>query len=185
MANNSSYVSVGKPLTGGAVFMAPAGTTVPTSASGALDNAFVGMGYISEDGVTNNNERTTENIKAWGGDIVLTPQTEKTDTFGMTFIESLNSAVLEAVYGGANVSGDLTTEISVKSNAQELERTAWVIDMVMTDGYLRRVVIPNGQVTAVAEVTYNDSTAIGYNVTITAFPDASGDTHHEYIKAQA
>lgn len=183
MANTSSYVSAGKPMVGGAVFVAPIGTALPADATTALDNAFSSLGYISEDGVTNNLERTSENIKAWGGDIVLSPQTEKTDTFAMTFIESLNETVLKAVYGEDNVTGALATGLTIKSNAKELEPAIWVIDMVMTGGYKKRVVIPNGKITSVGEISYTDNAAIGYEVTITGFTDANGDTHTEYISA--
>ena len=65
--------TVGKPKTGGAVVRAPLGTALPTSATAALDEAFVSMGYISEDGVTNENTRESEEIKDWGGNTVLTP----------------------------------------------------------------------------------------------------------------
>lgn len=168
-------------MTGGAVYVAPVGTTLPTTAAATLDDAFKALGYISEDGVTNSQERTSENIKAWGGDIVLSPQTEKVDTFAMTFIESLNATVLEQFYGEDNVSGDLSSGLTIKANAEELGRNAWVIDMLMTDGYKKRVVIPNGQITETGEITYADNSAVGYEVTITGFPGTDGDTHKEYI----
>ena len=79
-------VSAGKPKVAGAVYRAPLGTALPIDATTALASVFVDMGYISEDGVTNSNEREVEEIKAWGGDVVLSPQTGKTDTFTLTFI---------------------------------------------------------------------------------------------------
>ena len=183
MSTDAKKVSVGKPMVGGAVHLAAAGTTPPTDATTDLTSAFADMGYISEDGVKNANERETEEIKAWGGDTVLTPQTGKTDKFTMTFIEALNVNVLKAVYGDENVTGALETGLTVKSNASELPYGVWAIDMIMTDGVLKRVVIPNGKITEVGEIAYTDSDAIGYECTITAFPNSAGDTHYEYIVA--
>ena len=53
MANNKDNVSTGKPKVGGAVFTAATGSTLPTDATTALDEAFKSLGYCSEDGVTN------------------------------------------------------------------------------------------------------------------------------------
>lgn len=185
MANNTANVSVGKPMTGGAVYVAPKGTTLPASAVADLAEAFEAMGYISEDGVVNSLERTSENIKAWGGDIVLSPQTEKLDTWAMTFIESLSPTVLGQIFGSDNVSGTLQSGLTVKANSKELDHSVWVIDMLMNGGYKKRVVIPNGQITATGEVTYADNSAVGFNATITAFPGGfsagDDDTHKEYI----
>lgn len=183
--NNTNYVTTGKPKIGGAVHIAPVGTTLPTAADDTLDNAFVDAGYISEDGITNSNSPETENIKAWGGDIVLTPLTEKADTFAFTMIEALNINVLKTVYGDSNVTGTAATGIAITANASEPEAHAWVIDMVYTGGVAKRIVIPNGVISEVGDITYTDSDAVGYETTVSGLPDSSGNTHYEYIKAPA
>ena len=180
---NTTNVSTGKPKVAGAIYRAPLGTTLPTDASTALAGAFVEMGYISEDGVVNSNAPTTEKIKAWGGQIVLVVSTEKPDTFQMTFLEALNSNVLETVYGEANVTVDaLTGTINVAANADALDEYVYVIDMVLKGGALKRVVIPDGALSELGDIVYKDDSAIGYQVTLDALPDGSGNNHYEYIK---
>ena len=182
MANTVSNVTAGKPKIGGAVFRAALGSTLPTDATTALDAAFKSMGYCSEDGVTNSNSPDSTDIKAWGGDTVLNIQESKDDTWQMTLIEVLNPDVLAAVYNSSNVSGTLATGITVTANATESEAAAWAIDMVLRDGAVKMVVIPNGKISEVGDIEYTDSDAVGYEVTITAMPDTSGNTHYEYIQ---
>ena len=182
MAQTATNVTTGKPAVGGAVYRAPLGTALPTSASAELNEAFVSLGYISEDGLTNENSIETEEVKAWGGDTVLNPQTGKTDTFGATFIEALNVEVLKMVYGDENVSGTLATGIIVRANSKEAGGSCYVVDQIMREGALKRIVIANGKLSDLGEISYNDSDAVGYAVTLTALPGFSdGDTHKEYI----
>lgn len=183
MANNKANVSVGKPKIAGAIFRAPLGSTLPTTAIATLDAAYKSMGYVSSDGLTNANSMSTNNIKAWGGDTVLVSQTDKTDTLACTLIESLNSDVLAAVFGSDNVSGTLTTGISVSVNAEAQEEAVWVVDMLLNGNTAKRIVVPCGVISALADIVYKDDTAIGYGVTISCLPDASGNTHYEYILA--
>lgn len=180
--NTASNVSAGKPKITGAIYAAPLGTTLPTDTTTALNEAFKPLGYCSEDGLVNSTDLQSENIKAWGGDTVLVVQEEKEDTFQFTLIEFLNPEVKKAVYGDDNVTGSLSTGMTVKANADEPEESVWVIDMVMHGDVATRFVIPNGKVSEVGDVTFTDNEAVGYEVTITATPDSSGQTHYEYYK---
>ena len=182
MANNKDNVTTGKPKVGGAVYRAPKGTTPPTNATSELSSAFVCLGYISDDGLKNNENRSTTEIKAWGGDTVYVAQTDKSDNFTMTFLEVLNPEVLKTVHGSNNVTGSLAEGLSVAVNSDMLDEYVWAVDIMM-NGALKRVVIPAGRVTNVSEVTYDDDSAVGYAATMTAFPDSEGNTHYEYIKS--
>ena len=179
---DSKNVTYAKPAKAGAVFRAPLGTALPTDAVSELDASFKALGYVSEDGVTNSNSPSSDKVKAWGGDTVLNFQTEKPDTFKFNLIEALNVEALKAVYGGENVTGTLEAGITVKANSQEQEDCSWVIDMLLKGGAVKRIVIPQAAVTEVSEIVYAANKAIGYGITISATPDASGNYHHEYIK---
>ena len=180
--SNVQNVSTAKPKVGGAVYSAPLGTVLPVDAATELDAAFKSLGYISEDGLTNENSPESETIQAWGGDTVAAVQTLREDTFSYTLIEAMNVDVLKEVYGQDNVSGTLETGITIQANAQELEEHALVIDMVLKGGILKRVTIPNGKISEIGEISYADAEAIGYETTVQALPDEEGNTHYEYIQ---
>jgi hypothetical protein len=122
MSNNVENVSTGKPKITGAISVAPLGTTLPTTASEELDSAFEGLGYVSEDGLTNGTNMETESIKAWGGDTVLVTLTSKEDTYKFKLIEILRKSVLEFVYGKDNVSGNIDDGLVLKVNSNETVR---------------------------------------------------------------
>ena len=179
---NTTNVSTGKPKVSGAVYNAPVGTTLPTSASATLNGSFVELGYVSEDGVTNNNNPESDTAKAWGGNIVLVLQNEKPDEWKMTLIEALNPNVLDTVYGSANVAYNAGAgTINITANANQAVEMSYVIDMALKGGALKRVVIPCGVLSEVGDIVYKDDEAIGYEITINALPDSSGNTHYEYI----
>lgn len=182
---NTSNVTTGKPKITGAVFRAPVGTELATDTTTELNVAFKELGYSSDAGIVNSDKREAENIKAWGGDTVLTPTKSKSDSFKFTLLESTNEEVLKAVYGSKNVSGTLTTGITVKVNAADAETAAWTFDMILRDGAAKRITIPKGTITEVGEIKYTDADAIAYEITMNCEPDEYGQTHYEYIKKGA
>lgn len=178
---NASLVTQGKPKVTGAIFSAPLGTALPTDAKSALDDAFVQLGYVSDSGLANSIGLENANVKAWGGDTVLNTMTSKTNELKFKLIEALNPDVLKVVYGDENVTGTLETGITVKNKSLQLEGHAYVIDILMKNGALKRIVAPEGTVTAIGDVTYKDDEVVGYDLTIGLVPDEDGVTANEYI----
>lgn len=183
MANsNAALVTAAKPLAAGAISAGATTLTAPNDASTALPSGMVTLGYVSDDGLTNAIDLSTENITAWGGDTILTVKTSRTETFTFTLVQALDVDVLKEVYGQNNVTGTLTGGITVKHNGTDMPRRLFVFDMLMTGGIAKRIVVPAAQVTEVGEVKHADGDPVGYETTITCYPDTQGNTVYEYIK---
>ena len=174
-------VTNAKPKVGGSVYAAPLGTTLPTDATTALAGAFASLGYISEDGVTHSTTRDTASIKEWGGATVLNAQTSFESTYKMTFLDNADLNVLKAVFGSNNVTGTLSTGITVKVNSAELDEQSWAIEMVLQGGAVERDVIPSGKITEVGDIVYVADDAVKFEVTITSHPDSSGNNGYKYM----
>lgn len=159
----------------GAVYVAPTGTTGPTTSSSALDAAFVDLGYVSADGITENIDRTTNQIRAWqNGSLVREVTSEGTYSVDMTFIET-NEAVLELYYGTANSSGQFDIDPTSTGGRQ-----SFVIDVV--DGSsVERIYIPAGEITSVGTRTLASGEAVGYQVTITAYADTGSTSFTKWF----
>lgn len=180
--STATNVSAGKPNVGGAIHTAPVGTPLPTSATEALDPAFKDLGYVSSDGLTNSTNLEVEKIKAWGGDTVLVIQKSKEDTFKYTLIEVKNKDVVGYVYGEDNVSGTLETGLVIKANNSDVPERSIVIDMILRDNCLKRIVLPSCKISEIGDIVYGDEEAIGYETTVDCTPDADGNTHYEYLQ---
>lgn len=184
MANDSKKVLAGKPLATGGVWAGPSTATAPTDASAAL-TGFNALGYIGDDGLTEATERSTDKVKAWGGDTVKVLQTDFAVTYSFSFIESTNTDVLKAVYGAANVTTTAATVSTgtlnaIEINSETLPRQSYVFEV--RDGDARiRIYVPEGQITEVGEVTYSDEDVIAYEVTIEAFVDENGNNAYKYV----
>ena len=184
--NDAMKVSAGKPKVGGTIFLAPTSTSLPTTATETLNAAFAGVGYISEDGVTNTLNKDISKIKAWGGDVVLVLNNGLEDQFKFKMIQSMDANALKAVFGDGNVTvtaaiGGTPAKIDIKVNNNEQDAKAWVIETILNGGSLKRIVIPNAKVEAIGDIVYRDNEAIGFEITLAASADSSGNSHYEYI----
>lgn len=183
MGNTAANVTTGKPNISGAVYVAPLGTTLPTDADTALDTTkFVCLGYVSEDGLSNDNSMDVSEIKAWGGMVVYRSLNGMTDDFKLTLIETENADVIKTVYGDDNVTVGVDGSITVNVKAEDPVERVWVFELALRNEKAKRIVIPDGAITSRDEITYNDSDAVGYGITVSAYPDANATTHKEYIE---
>lgn len=185
MPNSVQNVVAGQPLSTGGVLLAPLATTLPTAPSTAPNVAFKTAGYIGEDGVTEAGERSIEKIKAWGGDTVKVVQTEHSLTYQFTFLETLNADVLKALYGTANVTTTAATASTgtihaVKVTGETLPHGCFIFEVKDGDAKIR-IVVPDGQITEVGEITYSSESVIGYQVTIECYADSAGAKAYKYL----
>lgn len=172
---------VGAPLTAtGGVAAGPVDSTLPTDSTTALPEGITPLGLVGDEGVALTRERSTDDVRAWGGMIARTVQTEFSETATLQFLESDKAEVLREVYGPDNVSGDAETGITIVHNEQTLPSRVFVFDMKDGDKR-RRLILPNAQITATDDITYVHSDVIRYGVTITAYPDEDGNCAYEYI----
>lgn len=170
MTLNSANVRVA--ITG-ELYSAVDGTARPTTAVSALNAAYVGQGYVSEEGVTEAPEETIERIPAWqGGAIVRSVTTEATVTLQMTLIET-KASVLELYHKGSTVEEVSTGQYKIDVRIPTEVRQQFVLDVIDGTKHIR-FDVADGEVTERGEVSYVSSDAIGYPITITCYPDADG-----------
>ena len=161
----------------GAVYVAPVGSTAPTDADTALDAAFVGVGYLNEDAVSEAINVDTNDIVAWqNSDTVRKVITSFGVEYSFTMIET-NQASTALYYGKTHTDGS-----SHGIGGTMTGRQAFVIDAIDTTGQAVRRYIPSGEVTERGEVGLTGTDAVGYEVTVAAYPssDLSGDTAQVY-----
>lgn len=167
----------------GEMFSAPLGTTLPTDETSPLNAAFVGHGYASEDGVTENWDDSIEPIIAWQNATTVRTARSGTDgTIQLSLLQTRGSN-LELFYPGSNVAangGGYALEV-VPPTA---DPRSFVLNVV--DGAdIIRIVIGNGSITARGEVPYSNNSAVMYPLTITAYPDIDGNLMVKYSNSSA
>lgn len=172
--NDKGNITIGLPKTGGAIYVAPAGTTLPTDAGTALSGSFVNLGYISEDGVTLTTSEETDTIKAWGKDIVMVSQTDYTETVTYNLLETIRPAALQTVRGTANVAIEADGAIKSGTTGEPLPHIVCVVETIQNNGSenprFHRIVYGDCQISdRSGDQTYNNSDPVTYPVTITAF----------------
>lgn len=166
------------PATAGSIHVAPTGSTLPTSASSTLDSAFKDLGYVSDAGVIRTLSLDSETVKEWGGSVVLALGTGKTEEFKFTLLDVTEEEVMKLVYSTVT---SATSAISATQGADNRAPNAFVIDMVLADSKIQRIVVPKGLVTSVGDIQYVMNAAVGFELTITAMADDSGNTSYDYI----
>lgn len=170
----------------GALWKAPLGTTLPldTDPFAALDAAFTNLGYISDDGVTENADDSVDDVVAWqSATTVRSSTTESTISLELMLIET-KGTVLEAFYRGSSVTAPATGIWKLEVKPIVADPSVWVLDAL--DGTIyERSVIGNGEIVERGEVQNMNGGAKGYPITLRCYPDSSGNLMVKYSNDSA
>lgn len=170
-ALNSSEVDV---AVTGAVAFAETSETAPTDAETPLGGTWRDVGYISDSGVVETRNRSTNDIIAWqNSDKVRVVTTDADITVEFTMLQT-NVDTL-ALYYGAEVDPVTGSVKIVPANSGG--RRSIAIDYVDGDKFVR-LYLPSAEVTSVESVNHVASDGATYGVTLTGYPATVGpDTY--------
>lgn len=170
----------------GYIWVAPLGAPIPTDATTKLDEAFVGLGYLSEDGLTEPASFTAgDDIVAAGGDTVAQADPTFSKTWTGTCIEALNEDLLKVAYGSTNVTVTPATttdgSITIKEQAGDIEHHVIVIDEMLKGGRKRRNVMADATFLITGDISHVHTALVNFEFTITAYPTADKPAQTQYI----
>lgn len=156
----------------GEMYVAPLATAAPTTSVSALNAAFIGLGYVSDEGVTETYDDTVEEIVAWqGATVVRANTTQSTAKLQLRVIET-KGETLELYHKGSAVAVVSAGQWKIDVVAPTSDPRSFVLDVIDGTKHLR-IYVANGEVTERGEIVYANGEAIGYDITITCYPSAT------------
>ena len=168
----------------GAILHADVGTTLPTIATVFTPSAswranFDGNEYVSEDGLTLAPSISTNDIKDWSGATVRRVLAAFDGKISWKML-STNEEAMNIAFGDDNVTATAATTahgnyLEVGLGAHLPDRQSFIF--LMKDGDAKiAIVVPDGQITEVGEVSFKSTDAIKWPVTLSCYPDSSGQS---------
>ncbi|KXT55926.1 hypothetical protein Y710_16385 [Gordonia sp. QH-12] len=160
----------------GRIDIAEVGADAPRDMSALDSQIFTNLGYISDDGVTENRDEDNEEFTPWQENSPIRIEITKS-TVSFEFVLWQSTAATAGFYFGVskadmrkNPDGSVYFE---EGGKPDLKRNQLVLTVV--DGeHARRVVLANAQVTERQEISYKSDEMIGYGVTVTGYPGPDG-----------
>lgn len=168
--------------TTGAIMSADVGTTLPTDASGTI-TGFDDSGYVSSDGLTLSPSISTEDITEWSGKLIRRVLSTFDGTIKFSLMQ-LDAVGWKQAFGDDHVTVTAANathgnQIAISMGSSLPEKKSWVFKM--KDGKNKMlVVVPNGQVTALDDITFAASSAINLPITISCYDDGTGNSIYVY-----
>ena len=169
--NNANEIVV---ASNGQVYVAPVGTPLPATSVVALNAAFTGLGYITEDGAAVSVTPTVEDYMAWQSrSPVRREKTSQEITIAFALLQ-WNEQTVPAAFGGGSVSGSAGNyRYDLPKDDSALDERALVLDAI--DGAVHmRWVFPRGNATEAVEATYQRGAPASLPLTFSALAPSEG-----------
>lgn len=182
--NNQENVSAGKGISGGYIFSAPVGTTLPVkpvSKASELDPAFSCLGFVSDDGYVEGVSEDSNDLTDMNGDLMDSTNSKRVETGQVTLAE-IKADTLRRQYGDGNVT-DEGGVIAVRHNADSHPTFAYVLLLQLKNGRKWTKVIPMAQSSELDDLTVSSSELCQRALTLKYLTDESGNTCYDYIES--
>ena len=179
--NNVANVSSAKGVKGGYIFVAPAGTTLPTNIETKLDKAFSVLGFIAEDGYVESMETDSEDFKDINGELIDSEITSYVESATFTLAE-IKAKTLKLMYGDANVT-DENGVISVAHNSAARDEWSLVLELVLKNNRRWRKVVPIAKTDELGDMTIAVAELAVREITIKYMVDEAGNTCYDYYES--
>lgn len=180
--NDSADLIVGG---NGQVYVAPLGTALPTTTTGALNAAFLGLGYLTEDGVSWSVARETQDFPAWQSfDPVRTAMTGR--TVQATFsLQQWNEDTVPLAFGGGAITGTTPNyKYELPDPEQGTDERSVVID-VQDGTETIRFVLPRGLVVESVETQFQRGATAVLPITFKLLKPSTGKIATIYTDSDA
>lgn len=153
----------------GALYSAPVGTTLPTSATATLAAGFTGHGYWTSDGATEASDTSTSALRAFQNNaLVANPVTDGTGTISVSLLQ--NNAVNAELYFGDEVD-PVTGGVRWRPGVANGDRV-FVLDKV-NGTQVERTVVGRGEVTSVGDRVTVQGGAQAFPLVISIYDDSA------------
>lgn len=169
----------------GEIYVAPVGTALPTSSTGALNAAFVGLGYVSEDGVTFTVTPEIQEISAWQSRQPVRRELVAQAVSAAFAIMQWNETTVPFAFGGGAVTNPSGSNYRYElPTSGALDERAVIIDAV--DGLItERFIMPRASVTDAVETSRVRTGAGLLPITLSGSQPADGSTALVYLTNDA
>ncbi|MEW2580129.1 phage tail protein [Streptomyces syringium] len=171
----------------GGAWVAPLGTPGPTSL-GTPPSPWTGLGAISDDGLKYGIDEDHKEFTPWGVTSAFRTQiTKSVRTFGLTMWET-NSPIVKSLMFRLPVADLIPGSDGVSKFAETAspvpDRRSWFF-LVADGDAMEGFYVPSGEITDRSDVTYKSEDMAGYDIKVTAYPDASNNTVYHLFTTKA
>lgn len=159
----------------GSIYVAPVGTSAPTTVASALNGAFVELGYTSEAGVTLNRSQTITDIRVWQSRYPARRIVEDEVLSASFALRQWNRDTVELALGGEVASqGGGNFKLTPLPVDDAIDTRILVIEWQDGDDKDYRLVIPRCVVTDTGDITVARTGAADLPVTLSVLAEEGG-----------
>lgn len=160
----------------GAVYRAPIGTALPTTAAASLNSEFTHLGYISEEGVTFSPSMDVEMIRAWQSFYPVKRFVTGRDATMSFELLQLNGENLSLAFGGGTFATVSSGQFSyTPPDPDDIDEFILLVQGVAgTDTW--RIIFRRAMVTELSEITFARTDAARLPITVGVIADDNTST---------